>query len=94
VARLWHGHRSYRTTFTCLTPEGPIRLLLEARLQQVPLPAQGPAVNQTLTDLPGVKRGDSVRVEKLQDARAARGAGHRADRRQAASECAEALRRR
>ncbi len=81
AARLWHGHRSYRTTITGLTPEGSIRLLLDAKLQQVPLPAQGLAINQTLADLLGVTLGDSVRVEILQGARAARGAGGRADRR-------------
>jgi putative ABC transport system permease protein len=69
AARLWHGHRSYRTTITGLMPESQIRLLLDARLQDVPLPAQGLAINQTLVDLLDVKLGDSIRVEILQGAR-------------------------
>jgi putative ABC transport system permease protein len=72
AARLWHGHRSYRTTITGLAPGTSIRLLLDTQLQDVPLPAQGLAINQTLADLLDVKLGDSIRVEILQGARTQR----------------------
>jgi putative ABC transport system permease protein len=71
-ARLRHGHRSYRTTITGIAPASTMRLLLDARLQEVPLPPQGLAINQTLADLLEVKLGDSIRVEILQGARTQR----------------------
>jgi putative ABC transport system permease protein len=70
--RLVHGHRSYRTTLTGLMPDATLRLLLDERLRDVPLPDDGLLMNRTLADLLGVAPGDTVRVEVLQGARAHR----------------------
>ncbi len=72
AVRLVHGHRSYRTTVTGLAPGATLRLLLDERLRDVPLPEEGLVINRTLADLLGVRPGDSVRIEVLQGARTAR----------------------
>jgi putative ABC transport system permease protein len=72
AVRLVHGHRSYRTTVTGLAPGATLRLLLDERLRDVPLPDEGLVINRTLADLLAVRPGDLVRVEVLQGARTAR----------------------
>ena len=67
--RLVNGHRSYRTTLTGLAPGATLRLLLDERLRDVPLPDEGILINRTLADLIGVRPGDRVRVEVMQGAR-------------------------
>jgi putative ABC transport system permease protein len=70
--RLRNGHRTWRTTITGLPPDSQMRLLLDARLRTVPLPAEGLVMTDRLAARLGVRVGQRVRIEFLHGARVQR----------------------
>ncbi|MFM9883809.1 MAG: ABC transporter permease [Burkholderiales bacterium] len=69
TVRLHNGHRSYRTTLSGLPPDSQMRLLLDAKLQTLPLPRSGVVLNDRLAERMRLRVGETVRVAFLQGAR-------------------------
>jgi putative ABC transport system permease protein len=72
AVRLHNGHRRWRTTITGLPPDSQMRLLLDARFRDVPLPRAGIVLNDRLAERLGVHVGESLRVQFLQGERLSR----------------------
>ena len=70
--RLRAGTASQRTTVIGLADDARLRLLLDARLQEVELPPAGIVLNARLAQRLGVRVGDPVQVEFLLGARPSR----------------------
>ena len=70
--RFVNGQRTHRGDITGLPADSSLRLLLDDRLAEVPLPPHGLVFNRTLAERLGVAPGDTVRVEFLQGKRLAR----------------------
>ncbi len=71
--RLRHGHRSERTAIRGVQAGGELqRLIDEASLRPVALPAEGVVLTDYLADLLGVRPGDRVTVEILEGSRPVR----------------------
>lgn len=68
-ARLRLGHRSYRIAIQGLEPGGDLSRLLDARLREVPLPADGLLLTDHLAEILGARPGDLLFVEVLEGSR-------------------------
>lgn len=68
-ARLRFGQRSYRIAIQGLEPGGDMQRLLDTRLAEVRLPADGLLLTDHLADILGVRPGDVLTVEILEGSR-------------------------
>ncbi len=69
-ARLRFEQRSYLGSLQGLEPDGQLRRLLDAQLQQVNLPPEGVLLTDYLAELLGIKPGELLTVEVLEGNRA------------------------
>lgn len=67
--RMRFGHRSKRLAILGLDHEAELRLLLDADLKRMALPADGLVLTTKLAELLGVKPGDEITVEVLEGER-------------------------
>ncbi|VEP15397.1 ABC-type transport system, involved in lipoprotein release, permease component [Hyella patelloides LEGE 07179] len=71
-ARLRFEHRTYRTALTGIQPQGEFRRLMDKNLHSVNLPSDGAILTTKLADILGVKPGDILTVEVLEESRPVR----------------------
>lgn len=72
AVRLRAAHRTYRTAVLGLSAEAELRRLLDADLQQVPLPPDGLVLTDRLAERLGVRVGATVTLEVLEGRRVKR----------------------
>lgn len=70
--RLRAGTHRYLTGLAGIPARSSLRLLLDARLDPIPLPAEGVLLSQSLAELLNLKAGDRIEVEVLEGARPTR----------------------
>ena len=71
-ARLRFEHRTYRTALTGIEPQGEFRRLMDRNLHSVYLPSNGVVMTTKLAEILGVKPGDILTVEVLEENRPVR----------------------
>ncbi|MDJ0635753.1 MAG: FtsX-like permease family protein [Xenococcaceae cyanobacterium MO_188.B29] len=71
-ARLRFEHRTYRTALTGIEPQGKFRRLMDRNLHSVYLPSNGVVMTTKLAEILGVKPGDILTVEVLEENRPVR----------------------
>ena len=71
-ARLRFEHRTYRTALTGIEPQGEFRRLMDRNLHSVYLPSDGVVMTTKLAEILGVKPGDILTVEVLEENRPVR----------------------
>ena len=71
-ARLRFEHRTYRTALTGIEPQGEFRRLMDRNLHSVYLPSDGVVMTTKLAEILGVKPGDRLTVEVLEENRPVR----------------------
>ena len=71
-ARLRFEHRTYRTALTGIQPQGELRRLMDKNLHSVYLPSDGVVMTTKLAEILGVKPGDILTVEVLEENRPVR----------------------
>jgi putative ABC transport system permease protein len=69
MARLWARHRTRRVGITGLPPDAKLMQLKSRTGDKVSLPPEGLILSQKLGEVLGIRAGDVVRVEVLQDKR-------------------------
>jgi putative ABC transport system permease protein len=71
-ATLRNGHRTYRTALMGVDPGAELARLVDAGGRAVPVPAEGVVLSAKLAELLGVRPGDALTVEVLEERRPVR----------------------
>lgn len=70
--RVRFGHRSYKTVIYGMEPDSRLNILLDKKLQIIPLPQSGILLTDYLGEFLGAKVGDMLTVETLEGSKAIR----------------------